>query len=50
MYAIFYDYTGAGRGPEMIAGPFDTKQEADDYAKEWGYSLTGDNYFVDTYK
>jgi hypothetical protein len=48
MFAIYYDYTGAGRGPEIIAGPFDTEQEAQQYAKENGWE--GGNYFVDVYR
>ena len=49
-YAIYYDYTGAGRAPEPIAGPFNTKDEAVEYAAENDYPLRGDNYFVDEVK
>ncbi len=49
MYAIYYDYTGAGRIPEPIAGPFDTKPEAEQYAVENDYPLVGDDYFIDEY-
>lgn len=49
-YAVYYDYTGAGRGPEVIAGPFGSKEEAEQYAEDWQYPLTGDEYFVDVYK
>ncbi len=47
-YGIYFDYTGAGRGPEQIAGPFNTRQEAEAYAAEEGYSLTANSdYFID---
>jgi len=46
-YALYFDYTGAGRPPEPIAGPFDTKAEAEAYAEEYDYPLVGDDYFVD---
>jgi hypothetical protein len=46
MYAIYFDYTGAGRQPEPISGPFDTKQEAIDQAEVLDFPLTGDDYFV----
>lgn len=46
-YAIYFDYTGAGRGPEVIAGPFDTEREAEEYAAEWEYDLTDSDYFID---
>lgn len=48
MFAAYYDYTGAGRGPEPIAGPFETEQEAYDWLEENEYE--GDNYFVDVYR
>ena len=48
--AIYYDYTGAGRGPEMIAGPFDDMEQAKKYAKENDWSLKGDDYFIDEYR
>lgn len=49
-YGIYYDYTGAGRGPELIAGPFNSQAEAEAYADEESYPLVGDNYFVDVYR
>jgi len=49
-YALYFDYTGAGRGPEPVGGPFSTKQEAVEYAAENGHKLTGrTNYFVDVH-
>jgi len=48
MYAIYYDYTGAGRAPEPIAGPFDSEREAEEYANDNDYPLTGD-YFIGEY-
>ncbi len=50
MHAVYFDYTGAGRMPEAIAGPFDTEQEALDYCEENEYELTGgSDYFVEKY-
>ena len=49
-YAIYFDYTGAGRGPEPIAGPFDSKADAESYAKEWEYDVEGNEYFIDEYE
>lgn len=46
-YFIYYDYTGAGRGPEQIAGPFDNAAAAEEYAAEAGWSMIGGNYFID---
>ena len=48
MFAIYYDYTGAGRGPEVIAGPFSSMEEATEYAKENDY--VGSDYFIDNYR
>ncbi len=49
--AIYFDYTGAGRRPEPIAGPFNSMQEAKDYATENEISLIGNsNYFIDVYR
>lgn len=28
-WCVYFDYTGAGRGPEPIAGPFETEKEAE---------------------
>ena len=48
--AIYYDNTGSGRGPEVIAGPFDSASDLDDYIDEFDIKLTGDtNYFVEEY-
>lgn len=44
-FAIYFDYTGAGRGPEPVAGPFDTREQAAEYAKE--FDMEGDDYFID---
>ena len=48
MYALYFDYTGAGRGPEPIAGPFASEKEANEYAADFEYEL-GNEYFVDVY-
>jgi hypothetical protein len=48
-YAIYYDYTGAGRMPEPVAGPFKTHEEACTYADEEGYDSPIGNYFIDKY-
>ena len=50
-YALYFDYTGAGRRPEPVAGPFSSEQEAVEYAAEHGHDLVGSesNYFVDVY-
>ena len=44
---IYFDYTGAGRGPEPIAGPFGSTEEAEAYAQEYGIDLTDRDYFID---
>lgn len=50
-YCIYFDYTGAGRGPEPIAGPFNSEQECKNYAIENNIDLTsGSNYFMDIYR
>ena len=41
-FYIYFDYTGAGRGPEIIAGPYGTREEADaarvaDYGEDRDY-------------
>lgn len=46
-FAIYFDYTGAGRGPEQIAGPFDTTKQAERWAKANGIDLTDKDYFID---
>lgn len=53
-YYIFYDYTGNGkspeakpgaiRHPEIVKGPFNTHQDATEYAARVGW--VGNNYFV----
>ena len=48
-YAIYFDYTGAGRMPEPIAGPFTSNKKAVKYAKEMEYDLKNDDYFIDEY-
>lgn len=48
-YAVYFDYTGAGRGPEVIDGPFNTEKEAQEYLIEW-YDEKDKNYFVDVYR
>ncbi len=48
-YVIYFDYTGAGRGPEPIAGPFPSREAAEQYAAEEGYDLKNKDYFVDVY-
>lgn len=50
-YAIYYDYTGAGRMPEPVAGPFDEYQIAVTYAEEEGYDVSSvtSKYFIDEY-
>lgn len=50
-YAVYYDYTGAGRMPEPVAGPFETHEEACAYADEEGYDTSSPigNYFIDKY-
>ena len=48
-FVVYYDYTGAGRRPEPVAGPFDSRKEAEEYAEENDMPLKGDNYFVDEY-
>lgn len=45
-YAVYFDYTGSGRQPRPVAGPFDTEQEAHQWMKEEGYDKN-DKYFVD---
>jgi len=47
-FALYFDYTGAGRGPEVIAGPFDTEKEANKYKEENDYESS--DYFVDVYR
>jgi hypothetical protein len=44
---IYFDYTGAGRGPEPIAGPFKSEKEAEAYATEYDIDLTDGNHFID---
>jgi len=49
--SIYFDYTGAGRRPKMIAGPFKTFKDAQKYAKENDWDLKGNsNYFIDDYR
>lgn len=48
-YALYFDYTGVGRGPEPIAGPFPSRKDAEHYASDEGYDLTDKHYFVDVY-
>lgn len=48
-YALYFDYTGAGRGPEVIAGPFDSRELAVEHAFIWEYDLTDNDYFVGEY-
>lgn len=48
--AIYFDYTGAGRGPEIIAGPFSSMKEVKKYAKENDIDLKHFNYFAGPYK
>jgi nitrous oxide reductase accessory protein NosL len=43
---IYFDYTGRGGMPEIVAGPFANQQEADDYMKENNIQ-EGKFYFVD---
>ena len=50
MVAIYFDATGAGRGPEPIAGPFHTEKEAEEYAVEMDYDLKDPDYFIDVYR
>lgn len=45
-YCVYFDYTGAGRGPECVAGPFATQAEADQWIKTEGHEGDPD-YFVD---
>jgi len=45
-FVIYFDASGAGRGPEPVAGPFATEKEAEDYADEMEYDLTGD-FFIE---
>ena len=45
-FCVYFDYTGAGRGPEPIAGPFPTSEEAAEWIVENDFYF--DNYvFVD---
>lgn len=46
-FGVYFDYTGAGRAPELIAGPFKSTDEAEEYMK--GNEWEGSNYFVDQY-
>jgi hypothetical protein len=48
MFAVYFDFTGAGRCPEPIAGPFESQEEAEEYMKENEYE-DSDEYFVDRY-
>ena len=50
-YAIYFDATGAGRGPEVVAGPFDSEIEAEEYADEHDIMDDEDrrNMWVDEY-
>ena len=45
-YCVYFDYTGAGRGPECVAGPFSSKQEANQWLKDENHEDDSD-YFVD---
>jgi len=45
-FNVYYDYTGAGRGPEAIAGPFDTEEEANAWVVECDYT-NDSNVFID---
>ena len=47
-YAVYFDYTGGGRGPEVIAGPFDSEEQADEYLAEQ-FDPSDKDYFVDEY-
>ena len=47
-YAVYFDYTGAGRGPEPIAGPFSTEEEAQKWSDE--YYPEDRDVFVDIYR
>lgn len=46
-FYIYYDYTGAGRGPEPIAGPFYNQSDAEEYAEDSNMDLTDKNIFID---
>ena len=46
MFYIYFNYLGTVRGRTPIAGPFDTKQEAEEHAAKNGMDLRGPNYWV----
>jgi hypothetical protein len=45
-FYIYFDYTGAGRGPEIIDGPYDTKEEAE-AIRVRDYGEADHDYWVD---
>lgn len=49
-FCLYFDKTGSGTGPEPVAGPFDSEDQAKAYAAEYEIPLTGDNYFIDVYR
>ena len=49
---VWFDYTGAGRGPEKVAGPFKSHADAEDYVNnpDNGINLEDKNYFIESIK
>lgn len=46
MWYLYYDHTGSGSIPEIVAGPFHLREDADTYMK--GNGITeGRFYFVE---
>lgn len=44
---VYFDATGAGRGPEAVAGPF-SQQEAEQWLVDNGIERTDHDYFIDS--